>query len=345
MEFTALQIAQLLQGKVDGDETCLVSKLSKIEEGENGSITFLANPKYTSYIYTTKASIVVVKADFVPEHTITSTLIRVDDPYSSFAKLLEIYTKNKNEIKGISKKANIHKKAKIGKNVYIGDFVSIGENSVIGDNTKIHANCTIYPNAIIGNDCIIYANCVILDNCIIGNKCILQPGVIIGSDGFGFAPIKDGKYMKIPQSGNVIVEDNVEIGANTTVDRATMGSTIIRKGVKLDNLIQVAHNVEIGSDTVVAAQTGFSGSTKIGSNCMIGGQIGIAGHLNIGNNVMIAAKSGVMNDIEDGEFHMGSPSFNAREYKKAYIYFMNFDKLAKRINQLEREVKDLKKTE
>ena len=342
MEFTALQIAQFLQGKVEGDETCIVSKLSKIEEGEPGSLSFLANPKYTSYIYTTQASVVICNNTFVPENSISATLIRVEDAYSSFAKLLELYTKKTNVLKGISRKARVHKKAKISKSAFVADFVSIAEGVVVGDNTMIHPSVTIYPNVTIGANCLIYAGVIILDDCIIGDNCILQPGAIIGSDGFGFAPIKDGKYMKIPQTGNVVLEDDVEIGANATIDRATMGSTIIRKGTKIDNLIQIGHNCEIGSDTVIAGQTGISGSTKVGSNCMIGGQTGVAGHLKIGNNVMIAAKSGVMLDIPDGEMHMGAPSFNAREYKKSYIYFMNLDKLAKRINALEKELKDLK---
>jgi UDP-3-O-[3-hydroxymyristoyl] glucosamine N-acyltransferase len=342
MEFSALQIAQLLNGRVEGDETCKVSALSKIEEGEKGSITFLANPKYTPFIYTTKASVVVVKNEFVPEQEISATLIRVEDAYSSFAKLLDVYTKSDNVLKGVSRKARIHKKCKIGKNVYIGDFVTVGEFSSIGDNTVIHGNVTIYPKVKIGNNCLIHGGAIILDACEIGNNCIIQPGAIIGSDGFGFAPIKDGKYLKIPQTGNVILEDDVEIGANSTIDRATMGSTIIRKGAKIDNLIQIGHNCDIGPNTVMAGQSGVSGSTKLGANCMVGGQTGIAGHLKIGSNVKIAAKSGVINNIEDGEFQMGAPSFNAREYKKSYIHFSSFDKFAKRITDLEHQLKMLK---
>lgn len=343
MEFTAKEIANFLQGTIEGDESCKVTKLTKIEEGVPGSISFLANPKYTPFIYSTEASIIICNTTFIPEQPVKSTLIRVEDAYSSFAKLLQLFNTDTKPPKGISRKARIHRKAKIGKNVYIGDFVSIAEGVVVGDNTIIHPNVTLYPNVKFGENCLVYAGVIVLDNCIIGNNCILQPGAIIGSDGFGFAPIKDGKYMKIPQTGNVILEDDVEIGANATIDRATMGSTIIRKGTKIDNLIQIGHNCEIGSDTVIAGQTGISGSTKVGSNCMIGGQTGVAGHLKIGNNVMIAAKSGIMVDIPDGEFQMGGPSFNAREYKKSYIHFMNLDKLAKRINALEKELKDLKK--
>ncbi len=344
MEFTVLEIANFLQGTVEGDAQAKVSKLSKIEEGEPGSVSFLANPKYTPYIYTSKATAVICNKTFVPEQEITTTLIRVDDAYSSFAKLLDLYTKQQQTKKPkISRKANIHRKAKIGKQVSIGDFVSIAEDVTIGNNTIIHPNVTIYKGVTIGENCLIYAGVRILDNCIIGKNCILQPGAIIGSDGFGFAPIENGKYYKIPQTGNVILEDDVEIGANATIDRATMGSTIIRQGTKIDNLIQIGHNCEIGSNTVIAGQTGISGSTKVGSNCMIGGQTGVAGHLKIGNNVKIAAKSGIMMDVPDNDFQMGAPSFNAREYKKSYIHFINIDKLAKRINQLEKELKDLKK--
>ena len=344
MEFTVKEIADCLHGFVEGDETLVISSLAKIEEGEVGSLTFLANPKYTPFIYTTKSSAAVVNKSFVPEKELSVTLIRVDDAYSSFAKLLEIFTQTKKKSKGISRKARIHKTAKIGKNVTIGDFVSIAEHVVIGDNSVIHANVTIYPSVIIQSNCLLYAGVCVLDSCVIGNNCILHPGAIIGSDGFGFAPIQDGKYMKIPQTGNVILEDDVEIGANATIDRATMGSTIIRKGTKIDNLIQIGHNCDIGSDTVIAGQTGVSGSTKVGSNCMIGGQVGIAGHLKIGNKVMIAAKSGIMVDIEDGDFHMGSPSFNSRDYKKSYIHFMHLDKLAKRVAELEHQLKKMNST-
>lgn len=343
MEFTVLEIANFLQGIVEGDANAKISKLAKIEEGEPGSVSFLANPKYIPYIYTSQATAVICNKTFVPEQEIKATLIRVDDAYSSFAKLLDLYTKQNVKKPKISWKARISRKAKIGNQVSIGDFVSVAEGVKIGNNTIIHPNVTIYPGVKIGENCLIYAGVRILDNCVIGNNCILQPGAIIGSDGFGFAPIENGKYYKIPQTGNVVLEDDVEIGANATIDRATMGSTIIRQGTKIDNLIQIGHNCEIGSNTVIAGQTGISGSTKVGSNCMIGGQTGVAGHLKIGNNVKIAAKSGIMMDIADGDFQMGGPSFNAREYKKSYIHFMNLDKLAKRINQLEKELKDLKK--
>lgn len=342
MELSTKQIAEILCGTVEGDETIAITKLAKIEEGEAGAITFLANPKYTPYIYSTKASAVVVNNDFKPEEPILSTLIRVENAYSAFAKLLEILSPEQNKpLKGISRKARIHKTAKIGKQVYIGDYVIIGEKTIIGDNTIIHANTTIMSNVRIQNNCTIYSNVSILERTTIGNNCVIHPGVVIGSEGFGFAPVKDGNYVKIPQTGNVILEDNVEIGSNCTVDRATIGSTIIRKGTKIDNLCQIAHNCDIGSDTVIAGQTGISGSTKIGNNCMIGGQVGIAGHLKIGNNVMIAAKSGVMADIADNAVHMGAPSFDSRDYKKSYIYFMNLDKMSRRITQLEHQLKKM----
>lgn len=345
MKYTVKEIAKHVQGSVEGDETLIISNLAKIEEGHEGTLTFLANKKYTPFIYTTKSSAVVVNKNFVAEHELSVTLIRVDDAYSSFAKLLEIFNTSLNTKKVISRKAKIHKTAKIGKNVAIGDFVSIGEHAVIGDNTVIHPNVTIYPSVVIKSNCLLYAGVCVLNNCVVGNNCVLHPGAIVGSDGFGFAPISDGKYMKIPQTGNVILEDDVEIGANATIDRATMGSTIIRKGTKIDNLIQIGHNCEIGSDTVIAGQTGVSGSTKIGNNCMIGGQVGIIGHLKIGNKVKIAAKSGVMVNIADEEFHMGNPSLNARNYKKSYVHFKQLDKLAKRVAELERQLEKQKQSE
>lgn len=342
MRYTTLQLAELLNGVVEGDETLIITKPSKIEEGEPGSVSFLANPKYTEYIYNTQASAVICNKSFELEQNVQVTLIRVDDAYSAFAKLLNIYVKSTNELKGKSCRARVHKKCKIGKNVYLGDFVSIANNCVIGNNTKIYPNVTIYENVTIGENCLIHAGAIILNDCVIGNNCIVLPGAVIGGDGFGFAPITDGKYMKIPQTGNVILEDNVEIGTNSTIDRATMGSTIIRKGTKIDNLIQIGHNCEIGSDTVIAGQTGISGSTKVGSNCMIGGQVGVAGHLKIGNNVQIAAKSGVMANIDDKQTHMGAPSIDARQYKKSYIGFIQLDKIMRRVSALEKELEALK---
>ena len=341
MEFKIKQIAEFLNGVIEGDDTQIINNLGKIEIAKKGELTFLANPKYTPFIYTTKATAVVVNKDFKPEKPINSVLIRVDDAYSSFARLLEMFTKEKPP-KGISRKAKIHKSAKIGKNVYIAEFVSIAENVEIGDNTVIHPNVTIYKNVKIKNDCLIYANAIIMHNCEVGNNCIIQPGAVVGPDGFGFAPTSDGTYFKIPQTGNVVLEDNVEIGTNATIDRATMGSTFIRKGAKIDNLIQIGHNCDIGRNTVVAGQSGISGLTKIGENCMIGGQTGIIGHLKIGNNVMIAAKSGVMADVKDGAFLMGYPAIDNRNYKKSSVYFRKLDELAKTIRNLEKQIEELK---
>lgn len=343
MEYTLKQIAQYLGGTIEGDGSAKIRTITKIEEGFDGSLTFLANPKYTNYIYTTKATAVIVNKEFVAEKPISAVLIRVDDAYSSFAKLLEFYNTVKHDRKGISKKSSISKTAKIGKNVFIGDFVHIGDHVVVGDNTKIYHNVTIHDNVKIGNECIIFSGVVLMDFCIVGNKCTLCAGCVIGADGFGFAPIKDGHYIKVPQTGNVIIEDDVEIGANTTIDRATMGSTVIKKGTKLDNLVQIAHNCEVGPHTVIAGQTGVSGSTKIGANCLIGGQVGIAGHITIGNNSMLGAQSGIISSVPEGSQMMGSPAFDAKKYKRSYVYFMNLEKLTQRINQLERDLKELRK--
>ena len=336
MKFTAEQIAAALNGVVEGDLKAEVSTLSKIEEGKPGSLSFLANPVYTHYIYSTKADIVIVNEDFKPEKPIAPTLIRVKDAYSAFTSLLEMYQQTKNNKKGISEKATIAGSATLGENVYIGDFVVVGENTVIGNNTKIYANTSIGDRCKIGNNTILFYDVKIYDECIIGNQCTLHAGVAIGQDGFGFAPQSDGHYKKIPQIGNVIIEDNVEIGANTTIDRATLGSTIIRKGVKLDNLIQIAHNVEIGENTVIAAQTGIAGSTKIGKNCMIGGQVGIVGHLTIANGVKIQAQSGIAKSIKKPDsVWEGSPAFHLPDFLRSYVHFKNFDHIVERIRRLE----------
>ena len=342
-EFTAARIAQALDGVVDGDENAKIVRVSKIEEGREGSITFLANPKYTPYIYTTNATAIVCSKSFVPEKPISSTLIRVDDPYSSFTKLLVFYQKEKEnkKLKGISFRAHIHRKAKIGKNVYVGDYVTIGAHAEIGDGCKIYPNVTIYPYAKIGKNCLIHAGSIILNECEIGDNCILQPGSIVGSDGFGFAPLEDGTYMKIPQTGNVILKDNVEIGANATIDRATMGSTVIEHGTKIDNLIQIGHNCVIGSDCVIAGQSGVAGSTKMGNNCMIGGQTGIAGHLHIGNGVQCGGKSGIFADVPDNARLMGAPAFEGHEFKRTYVHFRNLNKIVKEMNELKKQVAEL----
>jgi UDP-3-O-[3-hydroxymyristoyl] glucosamine N-acyltransferase len=336
MNYTARQIAQLLNGNIEGDPDITVSGLSKIEEGLPGTLSFLANPKYTSFIYTTKASVVIVNRTFTPEQPLTNTLIRVDDPYTCFARLLELYDHSKSMMTGVSQHAVISGSARLDEHVYIGALTCIGDEAVIAGNVKIFAHVFIGDHVHIGENTIIYPGVRIYPGTVIGKNCILQSGVVIGSDGFGFAPQADNQYKKVLQIGNVIIEDNVEIGANTTIDRATLGSTIIRKGVKLDNLIQIAHNVEIGENTVIAAQSGVSGSTKIGKNCMIGGQVGIIGHLMIGDNVKIAAQSGISSDIKDGEVVMGSPAFNIARYKKSYVHFRNLDKSINKLEALEK---------
>jgi UDP-3-O-[3-hydroxymyristoyl] glucosamine N-acyltransferase len=343
MEFTAVQIAEMLGGKVEGDPNAVVSKLSKIEEGQPGSLSFLANPKYSAHIYTTLASIVIVNADFVAEAPLPKgcTLIRVEDAYSCFAKLLEVYNKIKHDKKGVESPSFIDESAKLGEDVYVGAFSHIGKNVVIGKGVKIYPNCVIGDNAIIGDETLIYSGTQIYSESEVGKSCVIHAGVIIGSDGFGFAPNSENNYQKVAQIGNVIIEDHVEIGSNTCIDRATLGSTIIRKGVKLDNLIQIAHNVEIGENTVMAAQCGVAGSTKIGKNCMIGGQVGFAGHLNIGDGVKIAAQSGIGSNIEQDAIVQGSPAFSIGEYKRAYVNFRKLPDMNTRLTALEKLIKDI----
>ena len=301
MKFTAAQIAGILEGEVVGNPEAEVFKLSKIEEGTEGSLTFLANPKYTNYIYSTKATVTIVNNTFDPEQEITTTLIKVEDAYKSFSKLLEYYNQVKLMKSGIEQPSVISDGVTYGSDLYLGSFCYVGKNVTIGNNVKIYPNSFIGDNVTIGDNCVFFAGVRIYSETVIGNRCNIHSGTIIGSDGFGFAPQEDGTYAKVPQIGNVIIEDDVEIGACTTVDRATLGSTIIRKGVKLDNHIQVAHNVEIGENTVIAAQTGIAGTTKIGKNCLIGGQVGFAGHLVIGDGVKIQAQSGIGKNLEAGE--------------------------------------------
>ena len=345
MEFSAGQIAQLLGGTVEGDENTTVNNLSKIEEGEPNTLSFLANPKYSEYIYSTGASIVIVANTFQAERAIpkTCTLVRVEEPYKSFAILLDQYNQLKNTKVGISKNAAISESATIGEDCYIGNFVSVGDHAKIGNKVQIHAGAIIGDNVRVGDNTIVFANVTIYSECVLGNDCTLHAGVIIGSDGFGFAPNAENNYDKVPQIGNVVIEDRVEIGANTCIDRATLGSTIIRKGVKLDNLIQIAHNVEIGENTVIAAQTGIAGSTKIGKNCMIGGQVGMIGHINIADEVKIAAQSGIGANIDKkGEILQGSPAFYVGDYKRSYVLFRSLPKINSKIDQLEKEFKQLK---
>lgn len=338
MKFTAEQIAGILEGDIVGDAQVEVSKLSKIEEGTKGSLTFLANPKYTQYIYTTKASIAIVNKSFEPEQDISATLIKVEDAYKSFSKLLEYYNQIKLNKSGIDNSTSISDSASLGDNIYVGAFTYIGDNVKIGNNVKIFPNSYIGDNVVIDDNTIVFSGAKIYSECTVGKNCVINSGAIIGADGFGFVPDEKGEYNKVPQIGNVIIEDFVDIGAATTIDRATLGSTIIRRGVKLDNQIQIAHNVEIGKNTVIAAQTGIAGSTKIGENCQIGGQVGIVGHITIGNNVKIQAQSGIGRNVANNEVLQGSPALGYGDYNKSYVYFKNLPKLAKTINEIEKKV-------
>jgi UDP-3-O-[3-hydroxymyristoyl] glucosamine N-acyltransferase len=336
VKFTAQQIAGILEGDVVGNPDVEVSKLSKIEEGFKGSLTFLANPKYKHFIYNTKASITIVNKSFVPEHQIETTLIKVDDAYLAFSKILEYYNSIKLNKEGIEQPSFISESAQYGDNVYIGAFSYLGNHVSIGNNVKIFPNTYLGDHTIIGDNTIVFSGAKIYSDTIIGKNCVINSGVVIGADGFGFAPSDNGSYHKIPQIGNVIIEDSVDIGAATTIDRATLGSTIIREGVKLDNHIQIAHNVEIGRNTVIAAQTGIAGSSKIGNNCQIGGQVGIAGHITIGNNVRIQAQSGIARNVKDNEILQGSPAIALTDYNKSYVHFKNLPKIVRNITDLEK---------
>lgn len=336
MKFTASQIAGILEGEVHGNPEISVHKLAKIEEGVEGSLTFLANPKYTHYIYSTEASITIVNRDFQPEQELNTTLIKVDDAYKSFSKLLEFYNNVKHNKVGIEEPVFLSESASYGEDFYLGAFSYLGNNVRIGRNVKIFPNVYVGDNVTIGDNVMIYSGAKIYSESVVGNGCVIHSAVILGADGFGFTPNNNGEYSKVPQTGNVILEDNVEIGAGTTIDRATLGSTILRKGVKLDNQIQIAHNVEIGEHTVIAAQTGVAGSTKIGKNCLIGGQVGIVGHITIGDRVKIQAQSGIIRNIKDDEVLQGSPALNYGDFNKSYVHFKNLTKLVGRIVELEK---------
>jgi len=343
MNFKASIIAGFLKGEIEGDPDIEVNDISKIEEGRPGTLSFLANPKYEKYIYETSASVVLVNKDFKPEKPVKATLIRVDNAYEAFASLLDLYQQSKPQKKGIHKLASIHENVQLGENLYIGDYAVIENNVKIGNNVKIYPQVYIGENVKIGDDTVIYAGVKIYEGCIIGSGCVIHAGAVIGADGFGFAPQDNNNYRKVPQVGIVVIEDNVEIGANTTIDRATLGTTIIRKGVKLDNLIQVAHNVEIGENTVIAAQSGIAGSTKLGKDCMLGGQVGIVGHLTIADKVKIAAQSGVISDVKkEGEILQGSSAIHFKDYWKSYLIFTKLPELRKQLIELAREVKELK---
>lgn len=339
MKFTIKQIADVLEGTIEGNPDIELFKLSKIEEGTEGSVSFLSNPKYTPYIYTTKASAVIVNHDFKPEQEYTTNLIKVDDSYQAFSKLLEYYQMAKMAKSGIEQPSFIDASVSYGDEMYLGAFAYIGANVTIGDNAKIFPHAYIANNVTIGNDCVIHSGAKIMSDTVIGNNVVIHAGCVIGADGFGFMPLEDGSYKKVPQTGIVIIEDNVDIGALTTIDRATLGATVIKKGVKLDNQIQIAHNVEIGENTVIAAQTGIAGSSKVGNNCRIGGQVGIAGHLTIGNGVGIQAQSGIAKNIRDNENVQGSPAFNYGDWNRSYVYFKNLKKMDSRIVNLEKNNK------
>jgi len=337
MKLTAKKIAEILSGKIVGDPKTEVQSLAKIEEGKNGDLCFLANKTYTSFIYKTKASIIIVNKDFKAEKKISSTLIFVEDAYHSFSKLLEIYSKMNNNKKGIDKLSKIENSSKIGKDVFVGAFTYIGKNVTIGDNVKIYPNCFVGQNVTIADNSILYAGVKIYRDCKIGENNILHAGVIIGADGFGFSSDKNNQFNKISQIGNVVLKDNVEIGANTTIDRATMGSTLIKKGVKLDNLIQIAHNVEIGENTVIASQVGIAGSTKIGRNCMIGGQSAIVGHVTIADNVKIAGQTGVASSItKKGKIVQGPLAFDIKDFQRSYIIFKKLPEIYKTISEIKK---------
>ena len=341
MELSAAQLAALVKGTVDGDKDVKINNFAKIEEAKNGCLTFLANPKYTHFIYTTQASAVLVRNDFKPDHEISTTLIRVEDPYATLAELLNFVSSQQAPVKvGIEQPSFIADGVNLGDDVYVGAFAYISKGAKIGKGAKIYPQAYIGDNVTIGDNSIIYPGVKIYHNCVIGKNCILHAGVVIGGDGFGFAP-ENGEYVKIAQIGNVVLEDNVEIGSNTTIDRATMGSTIIRRGTKLDNLIQVAHNVEIGESTVMAAQVGVAGSTKIGSHNMIGGQVGFAGHITVGSGNQIGAQSGIPNNVSDGNILMGYPAVPARDFARQAVYVKNLSSLYNDVKELKKKLNDL----
>jgi UDP-3-O-[3-hydroxymyristoyl] glucosamine N-acyltransferase len=339
MKFSATQIAAMLGGTIEGNPEASISKLSKIEEGEPGSLSFLSNPLYTPYIYATKATIVIVNKTFTPEHPVSATLIRVDSSDIAFAKLLEVYNQIKNDKKGISPLSSIHPSAVLGENVYVGEFAMIGENVVLGNNVKVHPQVFIGDNNVIGDNTIFFMGVKIYSDNKIGKNCTFHAGTVIGSDGFRFNQ-QDGKNIKVPQIGNVIIEDDVETGANCTIDRATFGSTIIRQGVKLDNLVHIAHNVEIGENTVIAAATGIAGSTKLGKNCMISGHVAMTGHLTIADGTSMGGATGVSKSLtKPGLMYMGSPAMEASKFRRVIAIFRNLPELAERVGKLEKELK------
>jgi len=343
MEFSAQQIAEVLKGTIEGDSQVKVTNFSKIEEGKPGTLTFLANPKYEQYIYHTQASIVLVNHNFTPTEPINTTLVKVENAYTALAVLLKMVEQLKSQKTGIDSTAYIAKSAQFGEDCYVGNFAYIGENAKIGKKCLIYPYVYIGDGAVIGDNTIIYPHTTIYESCVVGSSCIVHAGVVIGADGFGFAPDGDN-YNKIPQLGNVIIEDHVEIGANTTIDRAVMDSTIVRRGVKLDNLIQIGHNAEIGENTVMAAQVGIAGSVKVGKHCMLGGQAGLAGHIHITDNVTIGAQAGVIGNIkEEHSTVLGAPSIDAKQFMRSSAVFNRLPDIYRTIGQLQREIEQLKK--
>ena len=345
MQFTAEMIAGLLGGTIVGDKGATVSTVSSIDGGKAGSLAYLTNPKYEQYIYTTEASIVLVDSTFEPKQEVKTTLIKVDNVAQCVLNLLEMYNASRPQKRGISKLASIHEGAVIGEDCYVGDFTVVEATAKIGDKVQIYPQCYIGDNVTIGDGTKIYPGVKIYEGCVVGKNCILHAGVVIGADGFGFAPREDGTFAKIPQLGNVIIEDNVELGANTCVDRAKTDSTIIRSGVKLDNLIQVGHNVQIGSNTVMSAQVGIAGTTKIGSNCFVGGQVGFADHITVGNGCKIGSQSGLDKSVPDGEIRFGSPALPGIQYHRSFAVFRQLPEMAQKLRELEKALKALKSEE
>ncbi|NLJ43490.1 MAG: UDP-3-O-(3-hydroxymyristoyl)glucosamine N-acyltransferase [Bacteroidales bacterium] len=343
MEFNASTIAGFLKGEIVGDPEVKVSTIAKIEEGHPGALSFLANPKYEHYIYSTKSSIVLVNKNFVPSDKVEATMIKVDNAYESFASLLQMVDAARPRKKGIHPSAVIEPSATVGNNVFIGPYVYVGENCVIGDECSLYPHVFIGDNTSLGRGCTLNSGVKIYHDCVIGNNCIIHAGSVIGSDGFGFAPQSDNEFMKIPQLGNVVLEDNVEIGANVAIDRATMGSTIIRKGVKLDNLIQIGHNVEVGENTVMAGQCGVAGSSKIGRNCMFGGQVGISGHIKIADGVKIGAQAGIPGDVKQENLTLlGTPAIEYRDFLRSSVLFKRLPEMKTKLDALEKQVESLK---
>lgn len=343
MEFTAKVIADFLNGEIIGNPDEAVTNVSKIEDGKKGTLAFLANPKYEKHLYQTEASIVLINKDLKLQQEVTPTLIRVDNAYQAFASLLDMYEQSKPQKTGFADHVSVDPSAEVGENTYLGSFVTIGKNAKIGKNVKIYPQVDIGDQAEIGDNTILYAGVKVYEGCQIGADCIIHSGTVVGSDGFGFANQEDGVYKKIPQVGNVIIEDAVEIGSNVSIDRATMGSTIIRKGVKIDNLVQIAHNVEVGENTIIVAQAGIAGSSKIGRNCMIGGQVGIVGHIQIADGVKIAAQAGVSSSIrKEGEILLGSPATNIGLQRRSMAVYKNLPELRQKVLDLEKEIEQLK---